>query len=56
VNSPGQPELFLQIKLAANPYEPKTMTEWQSVMPLGTRAANQTEVEVRYRIRRAGEK
>jgi hypothetical protein len=56
VNSPGQPELFLQLKLAANPYEPKTMTAWRRVTPLGTRAANETGVEVRYRIKRAGEK
>jgi hypothetical protein len=56
VNSPGQPELFLPLKLAANPYEPKTMTEWRRVTPLGTRAANETDVDVRYRIRRAGER
>jgi len=56
VNSPGQPELFLPLKLAANPYEPKTMAEWRRITPLGTRAANETEVEVRYRIKRAGEK
>jgi hypothetical protein len=56
LTSPDQPELFLQLKLAANPYEPKTMTEWRRITPLGTRAANETEVAIRYRIKRAGAK
>jgi hypothetical protein len=50
---PGEPELFIPLQLAANPYEPKTMTEWKRVAPPGRQHADRG-YEIRYRVKRAG--